>query len=311
MDKTKELKVIDFSRLESPVFLTGSKATAYRDPCGHYHDGVFRVWHTEIHGEAGGDWYAVTAVTESHDLVSWTEPRAITPVDKRLNFSSPGNVIRYGGHWVMCLQTYPTPNGGKFGDETSRVFAMSSDDLEKWDEPELIRVKGPDVAREDMGRMIDPYLVEDKDEPGKWWCFYKQNGASMSWSRDLETWTYFGHVDAGENVCLLAENGEYILFHSPSNGVGIKRSRDLENWTDYGLLTLGQDDWPWAQGRLTAGHVLDLRDEPGIGKYLMFFHGSSPEGCEQQETHGHASLAMAWSDDLVEWDWGGNANHGD
>jgi hypothetical protein len=49
--------------------------------------------------------------------------------------------------------------------------------------------------------------------------------------------------------------------------------------------------------------VLDLRAEPGIGRYLMFFHGSSPAGCALQEVHGHASLGLAWSDDLVHWEW--------
>ena len=107
-------------------------------------------------------------------------------MDKRLNYSSPGNVIRYEDRWVMCLQTYPVPDGGRIGDETARIFTMRSDDLVSWDEPELIAVKGPAVTRKDMGRMIDPYLIEDKDEPGTWWCFYKQNGASMSWSTDLE-----------------------------------------------------------------------------------------------------------------------------
>ena len=296
---------IEWNSIRRPVFLAGDATIAYRDPCGHYHDGVFRVWHTQVHGEAGGDWVAATGVVESRDLANWTQPRVISPLDRRLNYSSPGNVIRYDGRWVMCLQTYPTPDGGRIGDETARVFAMCSDDLVEWDEPELIAVKGPDVARVDMGRMIDPYLIEDKDEPGKWWCFYKQNGASMSWSTDLERWTYTGRVDAGENVCLLIEEDDYVLFHSPKNGVGIKRSPDLRNWTDHGLLTLGQADWPWAQGRLTAGHVLDLRDEPAVGKYVMFFHGSSPEGCALQETHGHSSLALAWSDDLVAWEWPG------
>ena len=296
---------IEWNSIRRPVFLAGDATIAYRDPCGHYHDGVFRVWHTQVHGEAGGDWVAATGVVESRDLANWTQPRVISPLDRRLNYSSPGNVIRYDGRWVMCLQTYPTPDGGRIGDETARVFAMCSDDLVEWDEPELIAVKGPDVARVDMGRMIDPYLIEDKDEPGKWWCFYKQNGASMSWSTDLERWTYAGRVDAGENVCLLVEEDDYVLFHSPKNGVGIKRSPDLRNWTDHGLLTLGQADWPWAQGRLTAGHVLDLRDEPAVGKYVMFFHGSSPEGCALQETHGHSSLALAWSDDLVAWEWPG------
>mgnify|MGYP000979646338 CR=1 FL=1 len=156
-----------------------------------------------------------------------------------------------------------------------------------------------------MGRMFDPYLIEDKEESGKWWCFYKQNGGSMSWSTDLETWTYSGRVDAGENVCLLTDEDGYVLFHSPKNGVGIKRSRDLRRWAECGLLTLGQAEWPWAQGRLSAGHVLDLRDDPAVGKYVMFFHGSTPEGCKLQETHGHSSLALAWSDDLLAWAWPG------
>lgn len=294
---------IEWNSIVRPVFMAGDATTAYRDPCGHYHDGVFRVWHTQVRGEAGGNWVAATGVVESHDLATWSEPRIITPMDRRLNYSSPGNVIRYEDRWVMCLQTYPVPDGGRIGDETARVFTMRSDDLVNWDEPELIAVKGPAVARKDMGRMIDPYLIEDKDEPGTWWCFYKQNGASMSWSTDLETWNYAGRVDAGENVCLLTEEDYYVLFHSPKNGVGIKRSSDLRNWTDHGLLTLGQVEWPWAQGRLTAGHVLDLRDEPAVGKYVMFFHGSSPEGCALQETHGHSSLALAWSDDLVVWEW--------
>ena len=80
-----------------------------------------------------------------------------------------------------------------------------------------------------MGRMIDPYLLEDKDEQGKWWCFYKQNGVSMSYSHDLRNWTFFGHAESGENVSVLNERDEYILFHSPSNGISIKRSSDLQH----------------------------------------------------------------------------------
>ena len=293
---------IDFTAIPSPIVLRGSPQQAHRDPCGHYHDGVFRVWHSSIRGAADSSWSAATAVTESRDLITWSEPRDVTPRDRALNYSSPGNVIRFRDRWLMCLQTYPSRDG-RPADHTARIFTMHSRDLAAWSEPELLRVKGPEVAREEMGRMIDPYLIEDQAEPRKWWCFYKQNGASRSWSRDLRHWTYAGRVDAGENVCLLAEKGEYTMFHSPANGIGVRRSRDLERWTDHGLLTLGQHDWPWAQGRITAGHVLDLRAEPGMGRYLMFFHGSSPAGCALREVHGHASLGLAWSDDLVHWDW--------
>ena len=70
---------IEWNSIERPVFLAGGKTIAYRDPCGHYHDGVFRVWHTQVHGEAGGDWVAATGVVESRDLVTWSSPREITP----------------------------------------------------------------------------------------------------------------------------------------------------------------------------------------------------------------------------------------
>ncbi len=149
-------------------------------------------------------------------------------------------------------------------------------------------------------------LVEDKDKPGKWWCFFDDNAANMSCSDDLKTWTYFNRIPSGENPCVLVENGEYVLFHSPHNGIGIKRSRDLRDWRDDGLLTLGQADWPWAQGRLTAGFVLDLRNAPGLGKAIMFFHGSEfPEKDARGGFDNFASLGLAWSDDLKNWQWPG------
>ncbi len=185
---------------------------------------------------------------------------------------------------------------------------MRSRDLENWSEPELLRVKGTDVPQEKMGRMIDPFLLEDKDEPGKWWCFYKQNGVSMSWSRDFKVWTYAGKTSAGENPCVIVDGNNYVLFHSPANGIGIKRSTDLQAWRDEGLLKLGQKDWPWARGRISAGFVLDLRRDSRVGKALMFFHGSDfPEKDPRGGFDNLASIGLAWSEDLQNWNW--PANH--
>ena len=61
----------------------------------------------------------------------------------------------------------------------------------------MLKVRGPGAPVEQMGRIIDPYLVADKDEPGKWWCFFDDNAAKMSFSYDLETWTYFNRIPAG------------------------------------------------------------------------------------------------------------------
>ncbi len=152
-----------------------------------------------------------------------------------------------------------------------------------------------------MGRMIDPFSLAVENG---WRCFYKQNGVSVSWSPDLLHWRYEGRADAGENVCVLpdTDRGGYLLFHSPPNGVGILRSDDLANWQAFGYTTLGQAHWPWAQGRLTAGFVLDLRPDSRIGKYVMFFHGSGPQD-EDTYFDTHASIGVAWSDDLATWQW--------
>jgi len=297
--------MIDLSRIPSPVIRAGDAVMAHRDPTVIYHDGVFRLFYSHVHLESNDTRYWYLGTIQSVDLIEWTEPKLLTPRDLNLNYSSPGNVVRLAEEWILCLQTYPTPNNELFATEEARIFVMRSRDLENWSEPERLALKGPGVPAEEMGRMIDPYLIEDKDKPGKWWCFYKQHGVSMSYSHDLTTWSYFGRTKCGENVCVLVDRDidEYVVIHSPKNGVGMKRTSDLVHWRDVGVFTLGQKGWPWAQGRLTAGFVLDMRDQPEVGKFLLFFHGATPEGSAEWPSHGRASLGLAWSDDLVHWAW--------
>jgi hypothetical protein len=290
------------------VIFHGDSVTAYRDPAVLYDNGRFHLFFTLVEIEPDSLIYSYTAKSTSQDLMEWTPVRKLSPRDQNLNYSSPGNVIRYKDEWILCLQTYPRSGYHmsempRYGDSTARIFIQRSTDLETWTEPELLKVKGPSVAQEDMGRMIDPYLLQDQEDKERYWCFYKQNGVSMSWSYDLVNWTYHGNAHAGENVCVLREGRQYILFHSPANGIGIKRSEDLRTWTDQGEpIYLGQADWPWAKGRLTAGAVLDMREHTGIQNYLMFFHGSGP-GDEQTDFDRNSSIGIAWSADLETWSW--------
>ncbi len=290
--------------LPSPLIFRGDVTTAYRDPAAVYSNGWFYLYFTLTRIEPDRQVFQYVAWSKSNDLRHWTSPVAFTPRDNRLNYSSPGDIIRFGGEWILCLQTYPRPHGEKYGNDDARIWIMRSSDLEHWGAPELLRIKGPAVPFEKMGRMIDPFLLEDKDEPGKWWCFFKQHGVSRSWSRDLRNWTFAGSVSGGENVSVVVSGNEYVMFHSPANGIGVKRSSDLKDWQNSGLLTLGQKDWPWARGRITAGFVLDARQAPGVGRYLMFFHGSQyPEEDPRGGFDNFASIGLAWSTDLQTWDW--------
>ena len=296
--------------ITSPIIFKCNDSTAYRDPAVLYENNQFYLFFTLVKTEEGKI-YSYTAKSHSKDLKHWSPVKVITPKDQSLDYCSPGNIVRFKDEWVMCLQTYPRPDytanqPPRYGNGDCRLFLMKSKDLVNWGVPKILKVKGTDVKVEDMGRMIDPYLLEDKDEKGKWWCFYKQNGVSMSYSYDLMNWTYFGHTESGENVTVLNENNEYILIHSPSNGIAIKRSPDLKNWNDWGkLITLGQPEWEWAKGRITAGTVINLKDNKKFSKYLMFFHGSGPRTEQQGDFDRNASIGLAWSDDLVNWEWPG------
>jgi len=296
---------IDFSAIESPIILKGDANQAFRDPAACYHNGVLRLFYTYWLKDADGKRYSYTAVSKSRDLKNWTKPRIITPKDLNLNFSSPGNVIRYGDEWILCYQTYPTPNGEKYGNENCRIWITRSKDLENWGPPEMLMVKGPNVPVEKMGRLIDPYLVEDKDVPGKWWCFFDDNAVNMSYSYDLKTWTYFKRMPCGENPCVLVDNDEYILIYDPKDealGAGIMRSKDMVHWIDRGeRIPLGGDQWEWAPEGIQAAFVLDLRKVKRIGKYLMFFHAGP--GFKE-----NVSIGLAWSDNLTDWDWPGKSN---
>ena len=289
---------IDFSPIHSPVIFPGDATTAYRDPAAVYSNGWFYVYFSLVKIEELNRAYSYTAWSKSCDLVHWSEPKIFTPRDLKLNYSSPGNVVRYEDEWILCLQTYPRPKGEKFGNENSRVWTMRSKDLENWGQAELLAVKGSDVTESKMGRLIDPFLLEDKDERGKWWCFFKEKGAvHLSWSHDLKTWTYSADsIAGGENPCVIVDGTDYVLYYSPGNGIGVKRSPDLKTWRNEATLTLGQKDWPWTRGRLTAGFVLDLRKDPKVGKALMFFHGSTyGEGDPRGGFDNFASLGIAWS----------------
>ena len=303
-------QTFDLKKISSPILFRGDSVTAYRDPAILYHDGTFYLYFTIVEIEEDGFVYSYTAQSRSADLISWSLVEKITPKDQSLNYSSPGNVIRYKDKWILCLQTYPRKNYTKdqmpkYGDETSRIYTMTSNDLINWEKPKLIRVKGENIPVENMGRMIDPYIIEDKDAEGKYWCFYKQNGVSLSYSYDMQNWTFFGSSQSGENVCVLIEENEYILFHSPQNGIGMKKSNYLINWKNFGKkITLGQKEWEWAKGRISAGTVLKL-DESEKFPYIMFFHGSGPLTEQKGDFDKNSSIGIAWSKNLKDWHWPG------
>jgi hypothetical protein len=305
--------------LHSPILLQGNDTTAFRDPILAHIGPQFYLIYSYVRTEEDNLVYWYTAYSTSPDLQHWTAPHIITPKSQDLNYSSPGSLTRVGDHWLLALQTIPM-NGVRMGDgppihwpeEHSRLWTMTTKDFKSWTAPELIRVKGPDVAQKDMGRMIDPFLLQDRTVPHKWWCFFKQGGDVFeSYSTDdRQTWHFLAApVARGENPEVIYDDhaAEYVLYYSPTNGTGVKRSKGLIHWADDGPpITLGQAAWPYAETRITAGYVADLRKVPGIEHYVFVCHTMGPG--KVKNTHNlfaNDNLVIAWSDDLHTWHYPG------
>ncbi len=285
--------LINEKELKIPLILQGDATVAYRDPAAVYHDGKYHIFFTHVDNSEGGPWLQLAKITTS-DFIEYSDIKILTEKDKSKNYSSPGNIVWHGDKWVMCMQTYCRENGEKYGNENSRIFTMESSDLETFSTPKLLRVKG-DIPEDKMGRMIDPFLIKKDDY---WWCFYKQNGVSYSKSKDMENWTPVGNVNGGENTCVIKYKDLYFLYHSPANGIGIKYSKDLINWEESGKnITLGQNEWSWARGRITAGFVIDVSEQAGKELYILLYHASGPED-EKTMFDSHASIGFAYSYNL-------------
>ncbi len=274
----------------NPIFKQNKKYS-YRDPAAYYENGVIYLFFSLVEKDGSNQYFYVAAST-SKDFVTWSEPKVLTDKDTSKNYSSPGNVIKYKDEYYLCIQSYPRPNGEKYGNDDSRIYTIKSKDLIHWSAPEILMVKG-DIPINDMGRMIDPYILEDN---GVFRCFFKQNGVSFSMSADLKHWEFIGCTDCGENVCVLKIDNEYLIFNSPENGIALMKTTDFKTFDRCGITYLGQSEWNWAKDRITAGFVLEINGYGIKHKYAMFFHGDNEADC----LFG-ASIGVAFSDDLTNW----------
>lgn len=267
-----------------------TKIYSYRDPAAYIENGIIYLFFTLVENTPERQYFYV-AMSQSKDFVNWSKPEILTEKDNLKNYSSPGNVIKCNGEYYLCLQTYPREDGQIYGNENSRIFTIKSKDLIHWDKPALLKVKG-DVPEKETGRMIDPYILCEED---KFICFFKQNGVSFSTSEDLVNWQLQGFADCGENVCVLKEKDEYLIFNSPKNGINIMSTKDFKSFKNIRTLYLNQENKTWAKDRITAGVVIDASSISPY-KYAMFYHGDN----EDDYLFG-ASLAIAFSDNLTDW----------
>ncbi len=273
------------------LIFKGDDKFAYRDPACYLYGDTYCLFFT-ISEKDGEYMYNRIGMSKSKDLKNWTEPVFLTERNLNLNYCSPGNIIKTGDEYIMCFTSYPMPfkyTVRDHADESARLFTMSTTDFESFTPPKMLYPK-KNTKAEDLGRMIDPYILEKNN---KYYLFFKQNGVSLAVSDNLVDWEYLGHSDGGENACVIEHDGKYLLIHSPAHGIGFKESEDFENWVDFGTTTMGFElERP--RCRLTAGFAANSGEDCRY-KYLIFYHISENRN---PETHGNAGLYLSFTDDF-------------
>ena len=280
------------------VVFKGDETRAYRDPAAFFFDGTCYLFYT-YSIRKNGFMYNHIAVSESKDTVHWSSPKVLTPTDLNLNFSSPGNVIKFGDYYYVFICSYPMPysiNEKSFANENARLFYIRTADFNSFSEPERIYPKGKDCPFGLEGRMIDPYVFSREDT---YYLYFKSNGIAFSKSDNIFDWEYIGKFDGGENVCVIDYKGGYRMLHSPDDGIGLMDSEDAVNWTDKGMLNLDKKTLGISDGRLTAGFAVEYNNK-GKNGWLIFFHQSKKD--VYPETHGQASLACVFTNDFNEFE---------
>lgn len=94
-----------------------------RDPALYFTGGELLCFHTTVEETLSGQRLLFIELSRSRDFQQ-RDTRRLS--DSPLNFSSPGNLMEVNGEYVLCLQSYPIPEGQLWADEHCRLYLMRS-----------------------------------------------------------------------------------------------------------------------------------------------------------------------------------------
>jgi sucrose-6-phosphate hydrolase SacC (GH32 family) len=136
--------------LHNPVW---TRSDNLRDPAVLPVEGGYWLFYSRY---SNRDWskaenWAVACVF-TPDFKEFTGDRDLTPK----GFASPGDPVRWAGHWVLPYQSYPL--------HPSRLFFSESTDGERWSDPQPFMPQANELPWNTRRRCIDPSFVVDGDQ---------------------------------------------------------------------------------------------------------------------------------------------------
>lgn len=242
--------------LRNPVW---TSADNLRDPSVLKTQDGYQIFYSRLNGKnwaSTNSWSIAEVFTR--DFVHFENDRDISPK----GHASPGDVIHFGGRWLLPYQTYPSA-------PTQLVFSESVD-LEAWSAPKPFLTGARFLPWNRLKRVIDPTLVLDGETLH---CFFvgsanvtnaagkilRANLLGHAITRDpkLERWEILTTnapllgvseraPDGVENVMVFRTGDHWTMIYSEglaNQHLALATSGDLISWKLEGPIELPRQKW--------------------------------------------------------------------
>jgi sucrose-6-phosphate hydrolase SacC (GH32 family) len=275
---------LDLAPLKNPVWSTKDNL---RDPSVLKTRDGYLIFYSRL---ASTNWAAPSswsvACVWTHDFIHFEQDHDVSP----RGCASPGDVIYWGGRWVLPYQTYPAS-------PTELVFSESAD-LKTWSAPRPFLAGAANLPWNRLHRVIDPTLVL---ADGVLHCFFvgsslvtnaqgkvmRANLLGHACTRDpgLEQWTIRSTnrpvlgvsaraPDGVENIMIFPTGRRWTMIFSEGlagQHLALATSADLDAWSVGGAIPLVRQKW--MAHKYGAPYVWR---EPG--RWLMLLMGENTAG---------------------------------
>ena len=302
-DPSKVSNALDLSSPKNPVYETRFNL---RDPSVYKDKNGYHLYYSQYDEHSGG-WMSESA---------WSVREVLTPdflhfeYDRPLSpdgYASPGDVVFWGGRYVIPYQKYP-------GSPKELCYSESKD-LKTWSAPVFFLKEANSLPWNGLKRAIDPSFVIDGDTLH---CFFigsatvttgsgsakvKANllGHAITTDPELKKWKILtpekpligtsGTAEDGiENVMVFRTGKEWTMIYSEGlahQHLARATSPDLINWTLQGPINLTSQNW--MKAKFGAPYVIP----DGKGGWVMILMGTA---ADQRTT-----LGLLTSPDAKNW----------
>ncbi|RCX17516.1 hypothetical protein DFR58_10762 [Anaerobacterium chartisolvens] len=244
--------MLNLNRLKNPIW---TRSDNLRDPS------VFKTkegYHLFYSRFSNKDWSKPENWSIGHvftkDFIIFDKDRDISPK----GFASPGDVILWGGRYIIPYQAYP--------ERPTKLCFSQSQDLILWSEPEFFMEEALELPWNQAQRTIDPTFVVDGDTLH---CYFVGTdlinysghtnliGHAVTKDTDLRKWDILSTdkpligvgkdaPDGVENVVVINRDNQWTMIYSEglkNQHLAYAVSDDLYTWELKGRLEIEAQNW--------------------------------------------------------------------